>query len=520
VRAANELGAFLLEEIERGVRTSRATVVVLSSAFLADGWALFGQQLAAHATVTASSRGTLIPLLLEDCQQSLHLQSLVKLDFRDRASDLWRAEIDKLRGFLGCSAAPEPDLPCPYPGMRPFFESDAERFFGRDVELSRIIRRMGRGEREIYIIGASGSGKSSLVAAGLLPRLGRGIAGLPRFCVRMLRPGERPVDRLGDALAGDPASPGAALDGLLAGHPSETSLLLVIDQLEEVFAISVDKQRRDFFVALRTLRADRRCALVFTLRADFYGAFMNSPLWTDRDGTISRIDLGPLRRDGLRQVIEQPARSLDVYLQPELLSRLLDHADGEPGALPLLQETLCQLWGRRRQRLLAFADYHAMGDGSRTGLAFAVKEHADDVLGALSGARAMIALRILLRLVSFGEGRADTRRQRGGGRGAVEMAGCSMQPSWRAPSRGGRRRGVSSAIASTSERCSTQVAQHKLVPCGSASSARGSGLAEPWCSRQSHRFWRCSRFDKVVARTPRPVMRGSQSCAPCCAPSN
>jgi len=79
--------------------------------------------------------------------------------------------------------------------------------------------------------------------------------------------------------------------------------------------------------------------------------------------------------------------------------------------LPLLQETLFQLWGKRRQRLLALADYRALGDGSRTGLAFAVKEHADDVLGAMTEAQQAIAFRILLRLVHFGEGRADTRRQ-------------------------------------------------------------------------------------------------------------
>src|SRR5262249_10606214 len=82
-----------------------------------------------------------------------------------------------------------------------------------------------------------------------------------------------------------------------------------------------------------------------------------------------------------------------------------------PGILPLLQETLFQLWTKRRHRLLVLADYRALGDGSRTGLAFAVKEHADDVLGALTDAQKAIAFRILLRLVNFGEGRADTRRQ-------------------------------------------------------------------------------------------------------------
>jgi hypothetical protein len=180
---------------------------------------------------------------------------------------------------------------------------------------------------------------------------------------------------------------------------------------QELFAAAGDDQRRDFLAALRGLRADPRCVLVFTLRADFYGAFMTSSLWTDNDGRISRIDLGPPGSDSLRVVIERPARDLGVYVQPELVSLLLNDAAREPGALPLLQETLFQLWSKRRERLLALADYQALSHGARTGLAFAVEKHAEFVLGRLTSAQQVTAFRILLRLVNFGEGRADTRRQ-------------------------------------------------------------------------------------------------------------
>jgi conflict system STAND superfamily ATPase len=159
------------------------------------------------------------------------------------------------------------------------------------------------------------------------------------------------------------------------------------------------------------LRADPRCVLLFTLRADFYAAFLTSSLWADNEGRISRIDLGPLGRDGLQVVIERPARDVGVFVEPQLVSRLLDEAAEEPGALPLLQETLFQLWGKRRHRLLALADYRALSKGARTGLAFAVEKHADFVLGRLTLEEKAIAFRILLRLVNFGEGRADTRRQ-------------------------------------------------------------------------------------------------------------
>jgi len=128
--------------------------------------------------------------------------------------------------------------------MRPFTEGDAGRFFGREAELDNIEYRLRHGERELYVIGASGSGKSSLIGAGLIPRLTRGIEGLPRFLVRSFRPGERPLERLAGALGGDVSEPATAVEQLLARHAPATSLLLVIDQLEELFAIAGDAERR------------------------------------------------------------------------------------------------------------------------------------------------------------------------------------------------------------------------------------------------------------------------------------
>ena len=302
-----ELGQVVTEEIERGVRSSRVTIVVLSSAYMDDYWAAFGEQLAAYASVAKDVHGVLLPLLLEDCKLTMYVQSLVKLDFRDPSRALWDAEIDRLRAYLDRPAAVGADLPCPYPGMRPFTEDDAGRFFGREID--NIVYRLRHGEREIYVIGPSGSGKSSLIAAGLEPRLTKGVEGLPRFCARTFRPGERPLERLVAALEGDVATFATTVEQLLVRHPPATSLLLVIDQLEELFATAGDDQRRDFLAALRGLRADPRCVLVFTLRADFYGAFMTSSLWADNDGRISRIDLGPPGSDSLRVVIERPARS-------------------------------------------------------------------------------------------------------------------------------------------------------------------------------------------------------------------
>lgn len=322
-----ELGTFIVAEIERGVRSSRVTIVVLSPACLADDWAVFGEQIAVYASVAKDIHGVLLPLLLADCDLPAHIRALVMLDFRNPARDGWESEVERLLAYFGRPTASVPNLPCPYPGMRPFATQDADRFFGRGVEVERIVHRLQRGEREIYVIGASGSGKSSLVAAGLAPRLIRGIEGLPRFHVQSLRPGEQPLDRLASALGGDLADPAAAVSQLLARRAPAASLFLIIDQLEELFAVAGDLQRRGFLAAIRALRADPRCVLVFTLRADFYGVFMNSPLWIERTGAIVRIDLEPLRSERLRMVIEQPARDVGMYFQPELVSRLLDDAD-------------------------------------------------------------------------------------------------------------------------------------------------------------------------------------------------
>jgi WD40 repeat protein len=305
-------------------------------------------------------------------------------------------------------------LPCPYPGMRPFAADDANSFHGRDAETAELISRLRAGEREVFVIGPSGSGKSSLVTAGVLPRLARGVTGLGPFVVRELRPGENPTARLGQALetpAGEPMVVADRVAAQLAHRGPSASLLLVVDQLEELFTLASTGERARFLDALRALRAECRCAVVFTLRADFFGALMESTLWAERRGQLSRVEVSPLRGELLRAAIAAPAGAVGVTVEPELTERLLADAASEPGILPLLQETLVQLWDARIDQTLTLADYEALGDGDRSGLAVAVARRADATLRRFNAAQTDIARRILLRLISFGEGRSDTRRQ-------------------------------------------------------------------------------------------------------------
>ena len=398
-------GATIVSEIDRRISHSRFTIAVLSPAYLQDRWTAFGEQLASHLS---AGEARVIPLRLIDCQLPLRLEARVALDFTEPVR--WEPEVARLRDLLRTTAPVAEHIACPYPGMRAFDTREASQFFGRDREIDDVLGRLDRGEREIYVIGPSGSGKSSLVQAGLRHALEAGGSRLARsFAVRTMRPGERPCDRLAEVLEGDPSAPVATLGALLARHPPAERILVFIDQLEELFTLADTAERRRFIATLGGLRAEPRCYLLLALRADFFGALMDSALWPTRS-ELSRLDVAPLRGEALVQAITRPAARVGVYLEPRLCDRLVADAAAEPGALPLVQETLRQLWDRRRQRFLGLAEYEDLGDGG-SALHVAIARRADATMRALTGAQRTIARRVLLRLVNFGDGRADTRRQ-------------------------------------------------------------------------------------------------------------
>src|SRR5262249_2661134 len=143
--------------------------------------------------------------------------------------------------------------------------------------------------------------------------------------------------------------------------------------------------------------------------ADFYPDLMTSHLWPVPPE--KRLEIARLRGELLRKSIIQPAEDVGVTLEGDLLERLLADAADEPGALPLLQETLVLLWGKMQRRRLTLNAYEQLGRDGRSGLMVAIATRADAVLAAISADQQVIARRILLRLVQFGEGRPDTRRQ-------------------------------------------------------------------------------------------------------------
>ena len=166
----------------------------------------------------------------------------------------------------------------------------------------------------------------------------------------------------------------AALAGALERPPpSGARLLLVVDQLEELFAQAPAAERDRFLAELVRLRQAEGSTLLLTMRADFYPDLMGSPLWPLTEG--ERLELAPLRDEALREAITGPAATVDVHVEPALVERLLGDAASEPGVLPLLQETMALLWERRARRLLTFDAYRQLGQDGRL-LAYARNDAA------------------------------------------------------------------------------------------------------------------------------------------------
>jgi WD40 repeat protein len=277
----------------------------------------------------------------------------------------------------------------PYQGLARFEPDDHERFFGRAELVGTLVRKV-RGERFTAVFGPSGSGKSSLLRAGLIPALRSGEQGRPAT-IRVLTPRDRPVRDHARLLR-----PSAAVG----------DTIIVVDQFEEVFTLCHDPaERAEFIDLLLAARApDSRLRVVIAVRADFYGRCAeHRPLADALTG--AGLLVGPMSAAELREVVVRPAQAAGLQVERELTERLVTETDGEPGGLPLLSHVLRETWLRRRGRTLTTEAYEAAG-----GVHGAIAHTAEEVYGALPPGQAEPARRLLLRLVAPGEQAQDTRR--------------------------------------------------------------------------------------------------------------
>lgn len=415
--AAFALGAPRIAEFNRAIEQSDRILLVLSHAYLANNVNRFLDSLA-QSYGRDKGIWPVIPLIRnETLELPPSLSALVPLNATNEEEceeAIERLCNDLQRPVPDSSSKPE----CPYPGMRPFSEENSDRFFGRAQEINQLLQQL-RQHHFISVIGPSGSGKSSLVFAGLIPALRRsGLFGAGEWLIRTIRPGETPLSALETALGSDLANLASAVTIALATQANAQRLLLVVDQFEEVFT-QAEQETIPFQEILLRLLEIPNCYVILTVRADFYPELMESILWHQIQ--ISRLEVVPLNAEGLHEAITRPAENVNVFIESALVERLVADANGEPGVLPLVQETMVLLWEKVERRYLPLRAYDTLVltkktyeniDGSdRKGLQAVIANHADSTVIRLPEEQRQIVRRIFLRLIQFGEGRADTRRQ-------------------------------------------------------------------------------------------------------------
>ena len=312
---------------------------------------------------------------------------------------------------------------CPYMGLRSFEADDAELYFGREEVVGALLGRLAS-NRLLAVVGASGSGKSSLMRAGLVPRLRSGaLPGSGDWDVLLMTPGTHPLaelaSRLG-ALAGlsaasvlrdleaDPRTLDLTVRQALANRPPSARVLLAADQFEELFTLCRDDVERRRFIdaVLHAVSVpDGRTLAIVAMRADFYGeAARYAELAEALE--VGHALLGPMGPEEMRAAVERPAAVAGLRIEPGLTDRILRDVGDEPGGLPLLSHALLETWKRRDGRTLTAAGYAASG-----GVRGAIAQTAETVYGALSEADQAIARNLFVRLTELGEGTEDTRRR-------------------------------------------------------------------------------------------------------------
>jgi WD40 repeat protein len=294
---------------------------------------------------------------------------------------------------------------CPFKGLASFEPVDADYYFGRERLVAELVARLV-GARFLGIVGPSGSGKSSVLRAGLLPALAGGVLpGSGGWRRLLLRPGERPLEELRRVLvsgARDPLT--EALDTL----PPGARLLLAVDQLEELFtACRSDTERAGFAEAIARAATDPdgRAVVVAALRADFYGRFAAYPSLAELLGA-NHVLVSPMQASDLRRAVELPAGRVGLRVEPELTDALVDDVEGEPGALPLLSTALLELWQTRQNSTLTLASYRESG-----GVHGAVARLAEGTYARIPDERKPLVRVVMLRLVGEGEAEIPVRRR-------------------------------------------------------------------------------------------------------------
>jgi WD40 repeat protein/DNA-binding SARP family transcriptional activator len=385
-------------------------------------------------------------LVINDIPQGLSVRDLGEYRLKDMkfptpiyqlVVEGLKAEFPPLRTKFSGTEAPTPGEP-PFKGLQYFDEIDSDLFFGREVLTAKLVNRLRESQFLSVIIGASGSGKSSVVRAGVIPTLKKGITlldgctppeGSVDWRMHILTPTAHPLEALAVELTRESESVTAAatfMDDLmqdprslglfLARQTPKQHTLLVLDQFEELFTLCRDEFEREAFIdnlltalspsSLTPLPSgEGNLTLILTLRADFYAHLAQYPEL--REAVAHQQEyIGPMTTEELRRAIEEPAKRAHWAFEPGLVDLILRDVGDEPGALPLLSHALLETWKRRAGHTLTLKGYADAG-----GVRGAISHTAESVYQNLSTVEQTIARNIFLRLTELGEGTEDTRRR-------------------------------------------------------------------------------------------------------------
>ncbi|RKZ90372.1 MAG: hypothetical protein DRR19_10275 [Candidatus Parabeggiatoa sp. nov. 1] len=338
----------------------------------------------------------------------------------------WR----ELKGF--------PKPPNPYRYLSPFREEDSEYFFGREPVIDRLQNLVEK-QNFVMVLGASGSGKSSVVYAGLVPRLRQ----QKQWLIAHFRPQSNPFYQLAQvlvpllhtdkqtqsqeltpvakALYDDKRKLSKMVQDISKSHANQ-QLLLIVDQFEELYTSNSEEvQHRFLDQLLQVIEATSQqnawenlpqFTLLITLRADFLGKVLDYAPFAnllaapnDRRKVPNDIKLGSMVKEGLKEALEKPAEKQGVTIEAGLTGRILQDLEQAPGNLSLLEFAIAQLWKRMSDNIIRHKDYDAIG-----GIKQAIAKYANDFYKTLTPKEQATLRHIMVQLVLPGEGTDDTRQ--------------------------------------------------------------------------------------------------------------
>ncbi|MFP4650991.1 MAG: WD40 repeat domain-containing protein [Phormidium sp.] len=317
---------------------------------------------------------------------------------------------------------------CPYRSLYSFTPNDSEVFFGRDFFIDKLYEATQK-HRFISLLGASGSGKSSVIMAGLVPRLQK--EGQWKFT--HFRPGQNPFqslssalvplyasevdstdlltqsNKLAKALQSGEISLSFVLDTIQKKHPQE-QLLLIGDQFEEIYTLhqgtSICRQFLDCILEYLEQRKNQSyVVLIIAMRADFLGDALSYSPFAKYLNNDAYVNLGSMSRENLKEVIEKPIQNSDVTFEVGLVERILDDIDDQPGNLPLLEFALTELWSQRNSATLSHNTYETIG-----GVEGALARHANQIYSKFTAKDKKKIKQIFIQLVYPEKTKKDSRR--------------------------------------------------------------------------------------------------------------